>query len=63
MERKMKAYASFDDYLQNQSARHQDIIRVLRKFVKRVEPGLREAVKWWKRVLGRQERAGGLRSH
>ena len=43
---KMKAYASFDDYLANQSAKNQEIIRVLRTFVKRVEPGLREAVKW-----------------
>ena len=43
---KMKAYASFDDYLENQSAKNQDIIRALRKFVRRVEPGLREAVKW-----------------
>ena len=43
---KMKAYADFDDYLGDQSAKNQEIIRALRKFVKRVEPGLREAVKW-----------------
>src|SRR5215204_2478858 len=43
---KMKVYASFDDYLQDQSSKNQEIIRALRKFVKRVEPGLREAVKW-----------------
>ena len=43
---KMKAYASFDDYLEDQSTRNQEIIRALRKLVKRVEPGLREAVKW-----------------
>ena len=43
---KMKAYADFDDYLENQSVKNQQIIRALRKFVKRVEPGLREAVKW-----------------
>jgi hypothetical protein len=43
---KMKAYASFDDYLEDQTARNQAIIRALRKFVKRVEPGLTEAVKW-----------------
>ena len=43
---KMKAYADFDDYLENQSVKNQEIIRALRKFVKRVEPGLREAVKW-----------------
>ena len=43
---KMKTYASFDDYLEDQIASHQEIIRALRKLVKRVEPGLREAVKW-----------------
>ena len=43
---KMKAYASFDDYLEDQSAKNQKIIRALRTFVKRVQPGLREAVKW-----------------
>ena len=43
---KMKAYASFDDYLEDQSPRNQAIIRALRRFVKRVEPGLSEAVKW-----------------
>src|SRR5262249_6636769 len=44
--KKMKAYASFDDYLKGQTAKNQVIIRALRKFVKRVEPGLGEAVKW-----------------
>ena len=43
---KMKAYKDFDDYLENQSVKNQEIIRALRKFVQRVEPGLREAVKW-----------------
>jgi len=43
---KMNAYADFDDYLEGQSVKNQEIIRALRKFVKRVEPGLREAVKW-----------------
>ena len=43
---KMKTYASFDDYLEDQSAKNQQIIRSLRKFVKRVEPDLQEAVKW-----------------
>jgi hypothetical protein len=43
---KMKAYASFDDYLKDQSAKNQAIIRALRRFVKRVEPELTEAVKW-----------------
>ncbi|MGQ0734402.1 MAG: DUF1801 domain-containing protein [Acidobacteriota bacterium] len=42
----MKAYASFDDYLVDQNAKNQKIIRALRKFVKRVAPGLTEAVKW-----------------
>jgi hypothetical protein len=43
---KMKAYASFDDYLEDQSPKNQVVIRALRKFVKRVQPGLGEAVKW-----------------
>ena len=43
---KMKAYASFDDYLKDQSPKNQTIIRALRRFVKRVQPGLSEAVKW-----------------
>ena len=43
---KMKTYASFDDYLEDQSTRNQEIIRALRTLVKRSEPGLREAVKW-----------------
>ena len=42
----MKAYASFDDYLKDQSPKNQTIIRALRRFVKSVEPGLSEAVKW-----------------
>ena len=43
---KMKAYESFDAYLKDQSSKNQTIIRALRKFVKRVEPDLVEAVKW-----------------
>ena len=43
---KMKAYGSFDEYLTDQSPRNQAIIRGLRRLVKRVEPGLSEAVKW-----------------
>ena len=43
---KMKAYASFDDYLADQAPRNRVIIRALRDFVKRVEPSLGEAVKW-----------------
>ena len=43
---KMKSYASFDEYLKDQSPRNQAIIRALRRFVKRAEPGLSEAVKW-----------------
>ena len=43
---KMKAYGSFDEYLEDQSVENQEIIRALRTLVKRVEPGLREAVKW-----------------
>lgn len=43
---KMKAYASFDDYVKDQNAKNRAIIRALRRFVKRVEPRLAEAVKW-----------------
>jgi hypothetical protein len=43
---KMKAYASFDLYLKDQRPKNQVVIRALRKFVKRVEPDLEEAVKW-----------------
>ena len=43
---RMKRYASFDDYLKDQSPKNQAIIRRLRRFVKRAEPGLCEAVKW-----------------
>ena len=42
----MKAYASFDDYLEDQPTRNRAIIRALRRFVKRAEPRLTEAVKW-----------------
>jgi hypothetical protein len=44
--KKMKSYASFDDYLKDQNPRNQAIIRALRRFVKRIEPGLSESVKW-----------------
>ena len=44
--KRMKTYASFDDYLMDQSPKNQAIIRALRRFVKRVEPELSEAVKW-----------------
>ena len=43
---KMRAYASFDEYLEGQSPGNQAIIRALRRFVKRAQPGLSEAVKW-----------------
>ena len=43
---KMKSYGSFDEYLADQTPGNQAIIRKLRRLVKRVEPGLREAVKW-----------------
>jgi len=42
----MKKYASFDDCLADQPAKSRSIIRALRRFVKRVEPGLVESVKW-----------------
>ena len=43
---KMRAYANFDEYLKAQSPKNQAIIRALRRFVKRIEPELGEAVKW-----------------
>lgn len=43
---KMKAYATFDEYLADQPRRNQSIIRVLRRFVKRAAPQLEESVKW-----------------
>lgn len=43
---KMKAYASFEDYLRDQSPRNRTIIRALRRFVKSAEPELVESVKW-----------------
>jgi hypothetical protein len=43
---KMKAYASFDQYVAGQASRNQAVIRALRKFVKRVAPQLQESVKW-----------------
>ena len=43
---KMKAYANFDEYLEAQSPKNQAVIRALRRFVKRIEPKLSEAVKW-----------------
>jgi hypothetical protein len=44
--KRMKAYGSFDEYLEDQSPQNQAVIRGLRRLVKRVEPGLSEAVKW-----------------
>ena len=43
---KMKKYGSFDEYLADQSPKNRSIIRALRRFVKRVAPGLQESVKW-----------------
>jgi hypothetical protein len=43
---KMPSYATFDLYLAAQSARNRPLIRALRALVKRVAPGLVEAVKW-----------------
>ena len=43
---KMKAYASFDQYLADQTPENQDVIRSLRKFVKQFAPQLQESVKW-----------------
>ena len=43
---KMKSYPNFDEYLADQPARSQEIIRSLRRLVKRVAPRLEESVKW-----------------
>ncbi len=43
---KMKAYATFDLYLADQSSKNRTLIRALRKFVNRVAPKLQESVKW-----------------
>jgi hypothetical protein len=43
---RMKAYASFDEYLEAQGPRNRGIIRKLRRFVRRIAPKLGEAVKW-----------------
>jgi hypothetical protein len=43
---KMKKYASFDEYFGDQSQKNRSIIRALRRFVKRVAPGLEESMKW-----------------
>jgi len=43
---KMKTYASFSDYVKDQNPTNQAIIGALRLFVKRVEPKLKESVKW-----------------
>jgi hypothetical protein len=44
--KRMKAYASFDDYHADQKPKNRAIIGALRAFVRRVAPGLSEAVKW-----------------
>jgi hypothetical protein len=43
---KMKKYASFDDYLDDQPAKNRTIIRALRRLVKRAQPALEESVMW-----------------
>jgi hypothetical protein len=44
--KKMKAYATFDLYLADQSTTNRAVIRALRKFVASVAPKLTESVKW-----------------
>lgn len=41
---KMKQYGSFDEYQADQSAANQSIIRLLRSFVRKALPSLREAM-------------------
>jgi len=42
----MKRYASFDEYVVDQTPKNQSIIKALREFVKREAPRLQESVKW-----------------
>jgi hypothetical protein len=44
--KKMKAYATFDLYQADQSAKNRKVIAALRELVKRVAPKLDESVKW-----------------
>jgi hypothetical protein len=44
--RRMKAYATFDDYLEDQTRSNRATILALRKFVKQTAPSLVESVKW-----------------
>ena len=46
MPMKMKSYATFDAYLQDQAPANRATIRALRRFVRAVAPALTEAVKW-----------------
>jgi len=55
--KRMKAYASFDEYLEAQTPENQAIIRSLRGFVKRIAPKLDEAVKWGGLLQGKGGRA------
>lgn len=42
----MKAYATFDLYAADQSAKNRKLIAALREFVRRIAPELEESVKW-----------------
>jgi hypothetical protein len=42
----MKPYGSFEEFLADKPAKHQAIIRALRRFVKRSALRLEESVKW-----------------
>ena len=44
--KRMRACATFEEYVADQTPRNQTIIRELRKLVKRVAPALSETVKW-----------------
>jgi len=58
---KMKKYASFDDYLSDQSPKNQTIIRALRKFVKRGRAETGGVSEMGQRVLGEGKSACLLR--
>jgi hypothetical protein len=58
---KMKTYASFNDYLKDQNPKNRAIIGALRRFVKRVEPKLKESVKWGNGCWIGSNGASGLR--
>ena len=46
LKKRMKAFATFDAYLEAQRPGNRETIRAIRAFVARTAPGLEETVKW-----------------